>query len=66
MARVAGHLGIEVTTGGDRGNNPHSTPFTELVFEIEHFLPEGMQSKSLAACARRIDRAWSGPVTRQN
>ncbi|MGO4574105.1 hypothetical protein [Microvirga sp. 2TAF3] len=57
MASVAGHLGIEVTTAGSREANPYSTPFTELVFEIERFLPEGMHSESLAACARRIDRA---------
>jgi hypothetical protein len=66
MAQVAYHLGIAATTGGDRDSNPHATPFTDLVFEIERFLPEGMRSESFAACARRIDRARSGPVTRQN
>jgi hypothetical protein len=57
LAEIAGGLGIDVTTGGDRSDDPHATPFTRLVFSAEKLLPRGERSKTLLACAKRIDRA---------
>ena len=57
MMRVAELIGIKVSTAGDRSDDPSATPFTVLVFEAERVLPEEAWSKTLAACARRIDRS---------
>jgi hypothetical protein len=57
VAEIAEGIGIDVTTGGDRSKNPHATPFTHFVFAVEKLLPDGERSKTLAACAKRIDRA---------
>jgi hypothetical protein len=57
LDKIAKGIGIEVTTGGDRSKNPHATPFTCFVFAVEKLLPDGEGSKTLAACAKRIDRA---------
>jgi hypothetical protein len=57
MVQVAGLLGVQVSTAGDRGEDPYATPFTLLVFEAERVLPEEAWSPTLPACARRIDRS---------
>ena len=57
LAEIAEGLGIDVTTGGDRSDDPHATPFTRFVFAVEKLLPHGERSKTLSACAKRIDRA---------
>jgi hypothetical protein len=53
-------LAIPLTTGGDRSRDSHDTPFVRFVKRLESFLPSQMQSNSLAACAKRIERspAW--------
>lgn len=59
--RLAEHLGIAITTAGDRtgedDESPYRTPFTLLVYRCEAFLPKGAQSTTLATCAWRIDQA---------
>jgi hypothetical protein len=57
LAKIAVGIGVTVTTAGDRAHDPHATPFTRFVFSVEKLLPRKEQSPSLAACARRIDRA---------
>jgi hypothetical protein len=57
LAEIAEGFGIAVTTGGDRSDDPHATPFTRFVFAVEKLLPSGESSKTLSACAKRIDRA---------
>jgi hypothetical protein len=57
LAEIAGGIGIDVTTAGDRVDDPAATPFTRFVFAVEKLLPPGEGSPSLAACAKRIDRA---------
>jgi len=57
LAKTANELGIEVTTQGDRERDPYATPFTRFVFAVERLLPSGAESKSLAACAKQIERA---------
>jgi hypothetical protein len=57
LAEIAKRLGIDVTTAGDWSKNPHETPFTVFVFAVESLLPPKEISDSLAACAKRIDRA---------
>jgi hypothetical protein len=57
LAEIAEGLGFEVTTDGDRSDDPHATPFARLVFAVEKLLPHGERSKTLLACAKRIDRA---------
>jgi hypothetical protein len=57
LAEIAEEIGIGVTTGGDRSDDPHATPFTRLVFAVEKLLPLDARSPSLEACAKRIDRA---------
>lgn len=68
MMRIAQLIGIKVSTGGDRSEDPYATPFTVLVFEAERVLPEEAWSATLAACARRIDRSLKRMKrpTRQN
>jgi hypothetical protein len=57
---AAQSLAIPLTIGGDREHNPHDTPFVRLIMGLEALLPPKMQSRSLAACAKRIERspAW--------
>ena len=57
---AARSLAIPLTIGGDRDGNPHDTPFVRLIMGLEALLPPKMQSQSLAACAKRIERspAW--------
>jgi hypothetical protein len=57
---AARSLAIPLTIGGDRDGNPHDTPFVRLIMGLEALLPPKMQSRSLAACAKRIERspAW--------
>ena len=55
MVQVAELIGIKVSTGGDRSEDPYATPFTVLVFEAERVLPEEAWSPTLAACAKRIE-----------
>jgi hypothetical protein len=57
LTEIAEASGIDVTTGGDRNDDPHATAFTRFVFAVEKLLPPGERSPSLAACAKRIDRA---------
>jgi hypothetical protein len=57
MSEVARRLGVKVTTAGNWNRDPHSTPFTVLVFETEKFLPEGARSPSEEACGKRIDES---------
>jgi hypothetical protein len=57
LAEIAAGIGIDVTTAGDRAGDPAATPFTRFVFAVEKLLPPGEGSPSLAACAKRIDRA---------
>jgi hypothetical protein len=68
MVHIAQLMGIKVSTGGDRSEDPYATPFTVLVFEAERVLPEEAWSSTLAACARRIDRSLKRlkRSTRQN
>jgi hypothetical protein len=58
---VAEALAIKITTAGDRtgtfDEDAYLTPFTFLVYEAEKFLPEKARSRSLSACAKRIERA---------
>lgn len=58
---VAQNLLIPLTIGGDRSRDPYDTPFVRLVKRLESLLPLKMQSRSMAACAKRIERspAWS-------
>ena len=53
-------LGIPLTIGGDRDQDPVDTPLVRLIMGLESFLPSDMQSESYAACAKRIERspAW--------
>jgi hypothetical protein len=57
---AAQSLAIPLTIDGDRSRDPYDTPFVRLVKRLESFLPSRMQSASLAACAKRIERspAW--------
>jgi hypothetical protein len=57
---AAQSLAIPLTIGGDRDHNPQDTPFVRLIMGLEALLPPKMQSRSLAACAKRIERspAW--------
>jgi hypothetical protein len=57
---AARSLAIPLTIGGDRDGNPHDTPLVRLIMGLEALLPPKMQSRSLAACAKRIERspAW--------
>jgi hypothetical protein len=57
LAKIAEGIGVKVTTAGNRTDDPHATPFTRFVFAVERLLPRKEQSPSLAACAKRIDRA---------
>ena len=57
LAKIAEGIGIKVTTAGNRTDDPHATPFTRFAFAAEKLLPLEEQSPSLAACAKRIDRA---------
>jgi hypothetical protein len=57
---AARSLGIPSTIGGDRDSNPQDTPFVRLIMGLESFLPPDMQSESLAACAKRIERSPAG------
>ena len=68
MIHIAQLIGIKVSTGGDRSEDPFATPFTVLVFGAERVLPEEAWSSTLAACARRIDRSLKRlkRSTRQN
>jgi hypothetical protein len=72
LAKIADGIGVNVTTAGDRTDDPHGTPFTRFVFAVEKLLPRKEQSASLAACAKRIDRAiavsthqFGGPIVRK-
>ncbi len=58
MIHIAQLIGIKVSTGGDRSEDPYATPFTVFVFGAERVLPEEAWSPTLAACARRIDRSF--------
>jgi len=57
---AAQSLAIPLTIGGDRSRDPYDTPVVRLVKRLESLLPSQMQSASLAACAKRIERspAW--------
>jgi hypothetical protein len=57
LANIAWEIRIDVTTAGDRADDPAATPFTRFAFAVEKLLPDGERSPSLAACAKRIDRA---------
>jgi hypothetical protein len=57
LAKIAKKRGIEVTTQGNRERRPYATPFTRFVFAVEKLLPSELQSRSLAACARQIERS---------
>jgi len=57
-------LAIPLTIGGDRSRDPYDTPFVRLVKRLELFLPSQMQSASLAACAKRIERSPTWCSTR--
>jgi len=61
---AARSLAIPLTIGGDRDGNPHDTPFVRLVMGLESLLPSEMQSPSLAACAKRIERSPAWCLTR--
>lgn len=56
---IAQRLGMKISTAGStRGSDEaYATPFTVFVHSLESFLPRGAWSNSLAACAKRIDRA---------
>lgn len=51
----ASRLEIPLTTAGDRSKNPHETPLTVLAFALERSLPPTARSRTLAACAKRLD-----------
>jgi hypothetical protein len=57
---AAQSLGIPLTIGGDRSDDPADTPLVRLITGLESFLPSDMRSESRAACAKRIERspAW--------
>lgn len=57
---AAQSLEIPLTIGGDRDHNPYDTPFVRLIMRLESLLPSGMQSPSMAASAKCIERspAW--------
>jgi len=57
MIEAAALLGIRVSTAGDRIEDPYATPFTVLAHALERSLPEEARAKTLAACAKRIDRS---------
>jgi hypothetical protein len=57
LAKIGKGLGIEVTTQGGRSDNRGATPFTRFVFAVEKLLPPKVQSNSLEACAKQIERA---------
>jgi hypothetical protein len=57
VVRAGRALGIAITTAGDRGDDPHATPFTVLAYALEKSLPKGARSKSLAACNKRLQAA---------
>jgi hypothetical protein len=61
---AAQNLAIPLTTGGDRDGTPHDTPFVRLVMGLESLLPSEMQSPSMAACAKRIERSPAWCLTR--
>jgi hypothetical protein len=61
---AARSLAIPLTIGGDRDGNPHDTPFVRLVMGLESLLPSEMQSPSMAACAKRIERSPAWCLTR--
>ena len=61
---AARSLAIPLTIGGDRDHNPHDTPFVRLIMGLEALLPPKMQSRSLAACAKRIERSPASRSTR--
>jgi hypothetical protein len=61
---AAQSLAIPLTIGGDRSRDPYDTPFVRLVKRLEWFLPSRMQSPSLAACAKRIERSPTWCSTR--
>ncbi len=61
---AAQSLAIPLTIGGDRDGNPHDTPFVRLVMGLESLLPSEMQSPSMAACAKRIERSPAWCLTR--
>jgi hypothetical protein len=61
---AAQSLAIPLTIGGDRSRDPYDTPFVRLVKCLESFLPSQMQSASLAACAKRIQRSPTWCSTR--
>ena len=57
---AAQSLAIPLMIGGDRDHNPHDTPFVRLIMGLESLLPSAMQSPSMAASVKRIERspAW--------
>jgi hypothetical protein len=61
LSEIANEFGTEVTTAGERTgertDDPYATPFTRFVLAVERLLPSPQPSVSLAACAKRIDRA---------
>jgi hypothetical protein len=57
LSEIANEFGTEVTTAGERTDDPYATPFTRFVLAVEKLLPSPQPSVSLAACAKRIDRA---------
>jgi hypothetical protein len=61
---VAQSLSIPLTIGGDRDRNPYDTPFVRLIMGLESLLPSEMQSPSMAACAKRIERSPVWCLTR--
>ena len=54
---AAQSLAMPLMIGGDRDRNPHDTPFVRLIMGLESLLPSGMQSPSMAASAKRIERS---------
>jgi hypothetical protein len=65
---AAQSLGIPLTIGGDRSDDPADTPLVRLITGLESFLPSDMQSESRAACAKRIERspAWRSKAEHQS
>jgi hypothetical protein len=61
---AAQSLAIPLTIGGDRSQDPYDTPFVRLIMGLEALLPPKMQSRSLAACAKRIERSPAWCLTR--
>ncbi len=57
--RIAKQVGVALTTGGNREDDQHATPFTLLVQGLDTFLPDLHRAKTLATCARRIERSAS-------